>query len=125
MPNPGPRSIPSLQLGSRIAKRIVSWNRFAFCRIFRHVYLPTQKRKSLLTGELTNVDLDGIVAEYARKYPAYISAEQAAEIAQRPTATLYDWSSRGLLDAFKSKRGRKVLFGRDAFVRWLAGNDGK
>lgn len=59
-----------------------------------------------------------ILDEYARKYPAMITYGQAVEIFQGPINTLYDWSARGLFDAFKA-RGRTVLLGRDAFVRFL------
>lgn len=47
---------------------------------------------------------------------------QAAEIAQVPMGTIYDWSSRGHFNDFKSRRGRRVrLINRDAFVRFLIG----
>lgn len=60
-----------------------------------------------------------VVADYAQHYPPSISLDQAAEIAGVPLGTLYDWSSRGELDAFKSRRGRRVRLIRDEFVRFL------
>lgn len=63
--------------------------------------------------------VDRALAEYAGKYPPYIVVEQAAEIAQVPAGTIYDWSSRGLLDPFKTKRGRRIRLNRDAFVQFL------
>jgi len=62
-----------------------------------------------------------VLAEFAAKYPALISMAQAAEIAQRPLATLYDWSSRGRFDAFKKRPGRSVILIRDEFVRFIMG----
>lgn len=70
---------------------------------------------------MTDNEIAKVTAEYATKYPALISLDQAAAIAQVPIGTLYDWSSRGFLDAFKSVRGRHRRLVRDAFVRWLLG----
>ena len=67
--------------------------------------------------------IESVLAEYAEKFPASISIQQAAEIAGVSVLTLYDWSSRGLLDAFKSKFGRRVRLSRDAFVRHLLRDD--
>ena len=63
--------------------------------------------------------IQSVIADYAKVYPASISIEQAAEIAGVSKLTIYDWSSRGVLDEFKSRRGRRVRFYRDAFVRHL------
>jgi hypothetical protein len=60
------------------------------------------------------------LAEYAAHYPSFLSINQAAAIGQVKTKTIYHWSSLGLLDGFKSKRGRHVRLSRDAFVRFLA-----
>lgn len=59
------------------------------------------------------------VANYSTLYPTIITVAQAAEIAGVPEKTIYAWSSMGLLDAFKAKRGRHVRLGRDALVRFL------
>ncbi len=63
-------------------------------------------------------DIGQIVGQYAH-YPPLLNIEQAAEIAQRSKATIHDWSHRGLLDAMKFRRGRRLLIARDAFVRFL------
>lgn len=63
--------------------------------------------------------IERVAAEYREHYPALISIEQAMAIAGVPRATLYDWSSRGLLDAIKVRRGRRLLLARDGFLRWL------
>ena len=62
---------------------------------------------------------DDVVADYAQQYAPSISLKQAAEIADVSILTIYDWSSRGELDAFKSRRGRRVRLVRDEFVRYL------
>ncbi len=69
----------------------------------------------------TQVD-DAIVAEVAEKYGPLITVPEAAAIARVPIATIHAWSSYGRLDAFKTKAGRRVLFRRDAFVRYILGS---
>ncbi len=49
-------------------------------------------------------------------YPPLITTKQAAEILQRPIATLYDWSSRGYLDEIKVKTGREVRLDRRGLI---------
>ena len=68
---------------------------------------------------MSSDDSDRILRNFAEKYPPLITIGEAAEIARVPVDTIYDWSHRGLLDNFKSKRGRRVLFDRDAFVRFI------
>lgn len=65
------------------------------------------------------MDLEQIVAEYAAAYPAVVSYAQAAAIADRKVATIYDWAHRGLLDGIKIGSGRGCKFHRDGFVRFL------
>lgn len=67
---------------------------------------------------MVDKDVDAILHECRGQYPTILTIKQAAEIAQVPLNTIYEWSSRGLLNAFKSKRGRHVRLGRDAFLRW-------
>lgn len=71
---------------------------------------------------MTPNDIERTVGQYAH-YPALIAVEQAAEIAQISTGTVYDWSSRGLLDGLKSRRGRHIRFDRDGFVSSLVDGD--
>ncbi|MFA9477420.1 hypothetical protein ACERK3_03830 [Phycisphaerales bacterium AB-hyl4] len=66
-------------------------------------------------------DLDRYLAEYASQYPTLITLKQAAEIAQRPLATIYDWSSQGFFDEFKKPCGRERRLIRDRFVRFMLG----
>lgn len=66
-------------------------------------------------------ETDAIIAEYATIYRPLITVEQAAEIAHVPVGTIHAWSSAGRLHAFKVRCGRRVLFHRDAFVRYVLG----
>jgi len=69
---------------------------------------------------MSQSDLDRLYREYRQQYLALITLDQAAEIAHSNKGTLYDWSSRGLLDGFKTKRGRRVLLDLFGFLRFLA-----
>lgn len=62
---------------------------------------------------------DSVLAEYRAKYPALLTVTQAAEIAQRPAATILDWSSRGRFAGFKRRQGREIRLVRDPFILWL------
>ena len=60
-----------------------------------------------------------LIAEYRKTYPPLITIDDAAAIARVPVATVYDWSSRGLLDGIKSKRGRRLLIDLHGFINFL------
>jgi hypothetical protein len=64
-------------------------------------------------------DNENIFDEYARNYPALITAKQAADISHREIQTIYDWSSRGLLERCKAKRSGRLLLKRDNFIRFI------
>ena len=69
---------------------------------------------------MNNDVFDRIVADYAKRYPPLITVHEAAEIARHETAaTIYDWSSRGLLDDIKSRCGRRLLLDLVGFVKFL------
>jgi hypothetical protein len=68
---------------------------------------------------MTGSVADSIITEYAGKYDPLITVEQAGEIAHVSPATVHGWSSAGQLDAFSVSCGRRVLFHRDAFVRFI------
>ena len=72
---------------------------------------------------MSDDEITPIIAEFRQQYPALISFDQAARIAQTPKGTIEDHSSRGLFDAFKSRYGKRCLLGRDAFVRFLLTRD--
>jgi hypothetical protein len=71
------------------------------------------------------MDFDAIVKEYAQRYDPLIQVEEAAIIAHVPPATIHAWSSAGRMDGFKLRSGRRVLFHRDAFVRFVLAGKGK
>ena len=56
---------------------------------------------------------------YRDRYPPLITFIQAAEIAQRPLATIYDWSSRGHFDRFKKRQGRECRLLLAAFLNHI------
>jgi hypothetical protein len=65
-------------------------------------------------------DVDRLLAEYRSRYAPLITVPEAAEIARHESPdTIYDWSSRRLLDHIKVKVGRRVLFDRDGFVLYV------
>ena len=66
-------------------------------------------------------DVNQAMKEYANKYPPMLTLVQAAEIIQRPLATLYDWSHRGRFDSFKQRNGREIRLLRDPFLRFFLG----
>ena len=68
---------------------------------------------------MNNTTVDDCIREYAETYPPLITLDQAAQIAQRSVNTIYDWSSRGLLESFKMKPGKRCLLALDGFVRFL------
>jgi hypothetical protein len=74
---------------------------------------------------MAKTDLDVIIAEYAQHYDPLIQVEEAAKIAHVPPATIHAWSSAGRMDGFKLRSGRRVLFHRDAFVRFVLSGGGR
>jgi hypothetical protein len=63
--------------------------------------------------------LKKIIEQYAQLYPPTVTVKQACEIGHCDPETIYFWSKSGELDEFKSKRGRSMILGRDAFVKFL------
>ena len=74
---------------------------------------------------MAQTDIEAIVAEYAQQYAPLIQVEEAGKIAHVPPATIHSWSSAGRMDGFKLRSGRRVLFHRDAFVRFVLAGSGK
>jgi excisionase family DNA binding protein len=61
--------------------------------------------------------------QWAAKFPPVLTIDQAAELLQVPKLTIYDWRSRGLLDACSRKVGKHVPLFRDKLVS-LVFNEG-
>jgi hypothetical protein len=57
--------------------------------------------------------------EWARAFPPVLTAEAASRFASVSIATIYDWSSRGLLKGCAYKKGKKLRIVRDRFVQFL------
>ena len=57
--------------------------------------------------------------KWSESFPPVLSVTQAAELAQVPKGTIYDWSSRGELRACSAKKGKKLRIWRDRFVAYL------
>jgi hypothetical protein len=55
--------------------------------------------------------------QWAERFPPLLNADQAAELAGVPKATIYSWSSRGLLKGCSRKVGRRLRFFRDRFIK--------
>lgn len=55
--------------------------------------------------------------ETSRRFPPTLSVSQAAELLQIPKATVYDWSSRGLLRGCASRMGKHLRIDRDRFYQ--------
>ena len=68
---------------------------------------------------MSNSQQHSSLSEYRDLYPPLITFGQAAEIAQVPLGTVYDWSSRGLFNTFKTRCGRPCRLIRDDFIQWL------
>ena len=73
---------------------------------------------------MPTTEIESIIAEYAKLYAPLIVVEEAAEIARVPRATIHAWSSAGRMDGFKVRSGRRVLFHRDAFARFVLAGTG-
>ena len=53
---------------------------------------------------------------FGEGYPALLTVDQAAELAQIPKRTIYEWSSRGLLRGCSCRAGRYLRIFRDGFL---------
>jgi Helix-turn-helix domain len=80
-------------------------------------------RGGIIVKDVTMTDDDiELLKQFSERYPPLINIKEAAEIARVPSPqSIYFWSSSGVLDACKVKCGRRVLFKRDAFVRFVLG----
>jgi hypothetical protein len=56
------------------------------------------------------------VSTWAEAYPPVLSIEQVARLLQVPEATVYDWSSRGLLRGCARRMGKYLRFFRDRLI---------
>jgi excisionase family DNA binding protein len=54
--------------------------------------------------------------ESGARFPPVLTVDQAAELLQVPKATVYDWSSRGLLAGCGRKVGKHLRLWRDKLL---------
>ena len=68
--------------------------------------------------KLTKAEIASAFADpnWAGQYPPVLSVEQAARLLQVPKATIYDWSSRGLLGGCARRVGKYLRFSRDRLM---------
>ena len=53
---------------------------------------------------------------WATKFPPVLTVDQTAELLQVPKATVYDWSSRGLLRGCSRRVGKHLRIWRDRLL---------
>jgi excisionase family DNA binding protein len=56
-------------------------------------------------------------AQWAERFPPFLTVDQVAVLLSVPKATVYDWSSRGLLDGCCAKVGKHLRFVRDRLIQ--------
>jgi hypothetical protein len=54
--------------------------------------------------------------QWATRFPPILNPGQAADLLQVPLQTVYDWSSRGLLDGCKARVGKHLRLARDRLL---------
>lgn len=54
---------------------------------------------------------------WAEKFPPILDVDQAAELVRVPKATIYSWSSRGLLKGCGRKVGKHLRFYRNRLIQ--------
>ena len=72
----------------------------------------------------TDAELAAVFSEpdLSRRFPPVLSVTQAAELLQVPVATIYDWSSRGLLRGCARRIGKRLRISRDRFLKQAFNN---
>lgn len=68
--------------------------------------------------KLTRAELASAFADphWAGEFPPVLSVDQAARLLQVPKATVYDWSSRGLMRGCGRRVGKHLRFFRDRLM---------
>jgi hypothetical protein len=68
-------------------------------------------------------DIPSIIAKLVEIHGPVINAETAARISNRKLQTIYDWSSRGLLNDCRSPLPGPILLSTEGFGRYLFERD--
>jgi len=76
-------------------------------------------RKSSI--KLSAAELASMFADekWSQAFPPVLTVKAAAQLANVPVATIYDWSSRGLLGGFARRKGKRLRILRDRFIQFL------
>ncbi len=53
---------------------------------------------------------------WSKRFPPFLSVDEAVEMLRMKKATLYDWSSRGLLKGCGRRVGKHLIFVRDRLI---------
>ena len=64
-------------------------------------------------------------SDWERKFPPILTVAQAAELAQVPVGTIYDWSSRRELNNCAARRGKRLRILRNRFVKFLVSKENR
>ena len=70
----------------------------------------------LTAREITATFADPVVAA---QFPPVLTVEQAAALLQVPSKSIYDWSSRGLLQGCARKVGKHLRLHRDQLLTYI------
>lgn len=71
--------------------------------------------------KLTATELSApfVNTEWGTKYPPVLTVDQTADLLQVPRATIYDWSSRGLLRGCGRRVGKHLRIFRDRLLQQI------
>ncbi len=58
-----------------------------------------------------------VPSQWAERFPPILTVDQVAELLSVPKATVYDWSSRGLLEGCCAKVGKHLRFVRERLIQ--------
>jgi excisionase family DNA binding protein len=78
-----------------------------------------------MDAKLTIKELGQIFGDspWAERFPPILNVDQAADLLQVPKQTIYDWSSRGLLDGCKARIGKHLRLFRDRLLQKICLGD--
>lgn len=71
--------------------------------------------------KLSAAELDAMFGDehWSRIFPPVLDIKTAARMAGVPEATIYDWSSRGLLKGCARRKGKRLRILRNRFAQFL------
>lgn len=79
---------------------------------------PNRSRGGL---QLTDAEIRDAFSDpqWEERFPPILTIKQAADLAQVPVATIYDWRSRGRLNGCSRRVGRHVRIHRDRYLAFI------